>query len=213
VSKLHGASYEIEHCTSKARDKKHASNLSPYPAELIPFHPLDGADNQFGRLHRKFKEHPYREAGITGFTPPTPFVVPAQFLTTDDALRFTWPTLAKLNEEMLLELGINVGADVVVGDSAIHSPGLYTGPPPTSPPCSIPVIPLASILAQQIINSADKLFFISWKIGLSVCEWRLVHVALPATTSSYPSCLKDGKYIVNFYMSHPSDSRMNAVNQ
>jgi hypothetical protein len=36
---------------------------------------------------------------------------------------------------------------------------------------------------------------------------------LSATTSSYPSCLEDGKYIVDFYTSHPSDSRMNAVNQ
>jgi hypothetical protein len=52
ISKLHGASYEIKHCTSKARDKKHASDLSPYPAELIPFCPLDGADNQFGQLYR-----------------------------------------------------------------------------------------------------------------------------------------------------------------
>ncbi len=213
VSKLHGTSYEIEHCTSKARDKKNASDLSLYPAKLIPFCPLDGANNQFGQLHCKFKEHPYREAGITGFTPPTPFVVPTQFLTTNDALRFTWPTLAELNKEMLSELGINVGADVVVGDSAIHLPGLYTGPPPTSPPCSIPVIPSALILAQQIINSADKLFFISWKIGFSVREWRLVRVALPASTSSYPSCFKDGKYIVDFYTSHPSDSHMNAVNQ
>jgi hypothetical protein len=213
VSKLHGTSYEIEHCTSKARDKKHASNLSPYPARLIPFRPLDGADNQFGQLHCKFKEHTYREAGITGFTPPTPFVVPAPFLTTDNALRFTWPTLAELNKEVLLELGINVGAEVVVGNSAIHSPGLYTGPPPTSPPCSIPAIPSASILAQQIINSADKLFFISWKIGFSIRKWRLVCVALPATTSSYPSCFEDGKYIVDFYTSHPSDSCLNTVNQ
>ncbi len=76
ISKLHGASYEIKHCTSKARDKKHASDLSPYPAKLIPFRPLDGADNQFGQLYRRFKEHPYKEAGINGFTPPMPFVMP-----------------------------------------------------------------------------------------------------------------------------------------
>jgi hypothetical protein len=86
ISKLHGASYEIEHCTSKARDKKHASDLSPYPAELISYRPLDGADNQFGQLYCRFKEHPYREAGINRFTPPTPFVVPTRFLTTDYAL-------------------------------------------------------------------------------------------------------------------------------
>jgi hypothetical protein len=114
---------------------------------------------------------------------------------------------------MLLDLGFNWGADVDIGDSAIHSPGLYTGPPPAPAPCSIPATPSASILAQQIIHSTDKLFFISWKIGFSVCEWQLIPVALSATTSSYLSCLKDGKYTVNFYTSHPSDSRMNAVSQ
>ncbi len=213
ISKLHGASYDIEHCTSKARDKKHASDLSPYPAKLIPFRPLDGADNQFGQLYRRFKEHPYREAGINGFTPPMPFVVPTRFLTTDDALQFTWPTLAELNAEMLLDLGFDWGADVDIDDSAIHSPGLYTGPLLATAPCSIPATPSVSILDQQIIHSADILFFISWKIGFSVREWRLICVALSATTSSYPSCLEDGKYIVDFYTSHPSDSRMNAVNQ
>ncbi len=114
VSKLHGTSYEIEHCTSKAKDKKHASDLSPYPAELILFRPLDGADNQFGQLNRKFKEHPYKEAGITGFNPPTPFVVPAHVLTTDDALRFAWPTLAELNEEIMSKLGFDLGAGAML---------------------------------------------------------------------------------------------------
>jgi hypothetical protein len=101
VSKLHGVSYELEHCTSKATVKKHASDLSPYPTKLIPFRPLDGADYQFGQLNRKFKEHPYKDAGITGFIPPMPFVAPAQFLATDDSLRFVWPTLAELNEELM----------------------------------------------------------------------------------------------------------------
>ncbi len=35
---LKGASYKVEHCsTSHQKEKKHASNLSPYPLELIPF--------------------------------------------------------------------------------------------------------------------------------------------------------------------------------
>ena len=79
IAKLKGASYDIEHCTSKTKDKHHASDLSPYPVELIPFQPVDGADNQFGQLYRKVKEHPYKEAGIKGFTPPTPFVAPSTF--------------------------------------------------------------------------------------------------------------------------------------
>lgn len=112
------------------------------------------------------------------------------------------------------ELGFDLRAGANAGDSVVHLPGLYTGPPPSPPTCPNPfTIPSASILAKQIIDSDNKLFFISWKIGFSVREWRLVRVALSATTSSYPSCFDDGKYIVDFYTSHPSDSRMNKVNQ
>jgi len=173
VAKLHGEFYKIEHCTSKAHDKKHASNLSPYPIELIPFRPLNEADNQFGQLYRKIKVHLYKEAGIKGFTPPTPFFVPDHFLTTDDALRFTWPTLAELNKEMSLDFGSVNDADMEtdMGDSALHVPGLYTRPPLTPPLCSVPMVPSASVLAQHIINSANKFFFISRMIGFSICEW------------------------------------------
>jgi hypothetical protein len=59
ITKLKGASYEIEHCTSKTKDKRHASDLSPYPVELIPFQPINGADNQSGQLYRKIKEYQY----------------------------------------------------------------------------------------------------------------------------------------------------------
>ncbi len=213
IAKLHGASYEVEHCTSKAQDKKHASDLSPYSVELIPFRPLNSADNKFGQLYHKFKEHPYKEAGIKGFTPPTPFAAPSQFLTTDNSLCFTWPTLTELNEEILSDFGPDKDEEMDMGDLVIYVSGLYIGPPPSAPLCSIPAAPLATTLAQHIINSANKMFFISWKIGSTVCEWRLVRVVFGANTFSYPSCLEDGKYIVDFYTSHPSNSRLNAINQ
>jgi hypothetical protein len=95
---------------------------------------------------------------------------------------------------------------------AIYVPGLYTGPPPTPPLCSVPTIPSAPILAQRIINSADKLFFISRKIEFGIRKWHLVRVAFNTSTSSYPSCLEDGKYIVDFYSSHPVDFCLNAIN-
>ncbi len=114
-------------------------------------------DNQFGQMYRKIKEHPYKEA-IKGFTLSTQVVVPDHFLTTDNALRFTWPTLAELNEEMSLDFGSVEDADLdtETGDSAIHVPRLYTRPHPTPPICSIPKIPLASILPQRIISSTDN---------------------------------------------------------
>jgi hypothetical protein len=44
---LKGASYKLEHCSTLHRkEKKHASNLSPYPLELIPFQPLDNSNTR-----------------------------------------------------------------------------------------------------------------------------------------------------------------------
>jgi hypothetical protein len=162
IAKLHGASYKIKHCSAKAKEKNHALDLSLYPAELILFCPIDSTDNQYGQLHWEFKEHPYKEAGIKGFMPLTPFVVPTQFLTTNDTLSFTWPTLAELNNELYPELGMVNNEDLHnSGNLLALTPGFYTGPQLSAPTCSISKIPLASILAQHIISSTDKLFSFS----------------------------------------------------
>ena len=48
---LHGGSYSLEHCLHpKHTDKKHASDLMPYPPKLVPFKPVDGADTRYGQL-------------------------------------------------------------------------------------------------------------------------------------------------------------------
>ena len=99
-------------------------------------------------------------------------------------------------------------------DSLRTVPGFYTGPPPSAPLYTAPTIPPAAILAQQIVKSSDKLFFISNGIGAGdVREWRLVRIALEAAMASYSSCLVDGRYLVDFYIPHPSDYRYNAINQ
>jgi hypothetical protein len=98
---IKGASYELEHCsTPTCKDKKHASDLSPYPLELIPFQPVEGLDTHYGQLHKPIKANPFKEAGIDGFKPFSPFKVTAQYLTTDTALAFHWPSLSELNDEM-----------------------------------------------------------------------------------------------------------------
>ena len=98
TAKLDGASYEIEHVATKRKDKKHASDLSPYPAELTAFQPLDGADNQYGQIHQKISDHPYKEAGIKGITPPTPFGYQPTLSRRPTLLNFDgllWPSSMK----------------------------------------------------------------------------------------------------------------------
>jgi hypothetical protein len=66
VEKLDGASYRIEHCLCKGHfEKKHASMLSPYPLELVPFEPIDGPDSRFGQINKPISKSPFIDSGIT----------------------------------------------------------------------------------------------------------------------------------------------------
>jgi hypothetical protein len=214
---LKGASYELEHCSTPTRkDKKHASNLSPYPLELIPFQPVKGSDTCYGQLHKPIKANPFKEAGIDRFKPFSPFKVTAQYLTTDTAFAFHWPSLSELNDEMpeLKLMSEDERWLYLSGDSISTLPVMYTGLPSVAPSYSLPAIPELSILTQFVIKSLDLLFFISHSIGPNEArEWRLVRVAFKESMSSYPSCLQDGCFLLEFFICHPSDLRVNAVNQ
>jgi hypothetical protein len=46
------------HCQKPGqKEKKHASDLSPYPPKLIPFQPVDGADTHYGQLYKPITAH------------------------------------------------------------------------------------------------------------------------------------------------------------
>ena len=88
------------------------------------------------------------------------------------------------------------------------------GPPPAAPNYGIPAIPSTDLLNAVIILSKDRLFFISIPIGTNnVREWRLVQLMFESSVQLSPSCMQTGKFMVEFYISHPADWRYNAVNQ
>jgi hypothetical protein len=176
---LHGGLYSIEHCHNKKRQgKKHAADHTPYPQELIPFAPTDGANTHFGQLHKPMDKHLFKEAGIKGFTPPSPFQVPTGYLDVGVG-DFHWPTLAELNnkwdpfpwwddKERQLMLS---------NDNSFCPPVMYTGPPPWPPtmPRHKDTPPTITTLSPLIMSSSDKLFFISSIIGtVDCCKWQLV---------------------------------------
>jgi hypothetical protein len=86
------------------KEKKHATDLAPYQPELIPFQPVDGADTRYGQMCKPIGECPFKEAGITGFIPPTPFKVSANFIDIGDFKDFCWSALLKLIDELDLFL-------------------------------------------------------------------------------------------------------------
>ena len=99
---LDGALYKLEHAKlPNIKEKKHASNLSPYPAELIAFEPMDRPDNCHGQLHKPISATKFNEAGIHGFIPISPYRT-QEVHTSSNLLipekGFRWPTLLDLND-------------------------------------------------------------------------------------------------------------------
>ena len=214
-AKLDGGSYAIEHCSDPSRvEKKHAAFLSPYPEQLVPFEPIDGPDNQYSQLYKAIQKSPFVEAGLKGFEPSNPFKVPSHFAGVVE--EFHWPTLHELNEE-LNPFPWQVGEREQVelrGDTIESHAVMYTGPPPAPPAPTSPTIPSIASLAARIIQSTDKLFFIAHRLpNTTVAEWRLVRVAFQDSVDLHPSCLQDGKFLVEFYIAHTSDVRYNGINQ
>ena len=217
-AQLKCALYELEHCevTSK-QEKKHAADLSPYPVKLISFHPVDGANSCYGQLYKPIALHPFKEAGIKGSTPLTPFKVAANLATTGHCAEFHWPGLSELNDEIAPFQWHNDAEFrwYMDGNSIATLPVLNTGPPPAAPNHTIPTIPAIHLLAAAIIQSLDKLFFVSHSIGLNdTREWHLAWVAFQDSMSLYPSCTQDVQYLFDFYICHPSDCFFfNTINQ
>jgi hypothetical protein len=184
---------------------------------LIPFELLDGTDNRYAQLYKPIGPSPYKEVGIKGFTSPQPLQAATHFATMGNFRDFHSPTLSELNDEFdpfpwtdnaerLRYFSL---------DTIDAKPVMYTGLPPANVAKAIPhPIPPISALVTSIINSADRLFFISHSLGNpSLREWRLVRVALSNSTSILPSCLQDGCFYVEFFTLHYNNICFNATNQ
>jgi hypothetical protein len=83
----------------KQKEKKHASDLSPYPVELIPFQPVNGANTRYEQLYKPISANPFKEAGLKGFDPIQPYKVSANFSITNQCAAFYWLSLSELNDE------------------------------------------------------------------------------------------------------------------
>ncbi len=166
----------IKHCHHpNRRMKKHAADLTPYPTELIPFKPIRGPDTEYSQFYNAIEPHPFKAAGIDGFLPPKPFILPTKFLTVESDNTFHWPTLSELNNnlEEFPWQSDKERRQYFADKLPFCPPAMYTGPPPESPSVPQPNEPSApqiSLLAPLIISSADKLFFISHAISNDHCE-------------------------------------------
>jgi hypothetical protein len=122
---------------------------------------------------------------------------------------FHWPSLSELDDELFPFPFTSGEKEHVDEEPDIDShPAMYTGPPPMLVQPTPPKVPSASLLAAKIVKSANKLFFISHEIPSSEQrEWRLVRVHLEDSMALRPTCLTDGRYLVEFYILHSADDR------
>jgi hypothetical protein len=133
ISSADGGLYNIEYCHHPTQwIKKHTADLTPYPAELIPFEPINGPNTQYSQLLKAIDPHPFKEAGISGFLPPQPFKVPAMFLNVCNHTDFRWWTLSELNANVdkVLRSSNKKRRKYFEDDTPFFPDIMYTGPPP-----------------------------------------------------------------------------------
>ena len=220
---LPGSSYEIRHKFSGELGKRHAAHLSPFPLQLVPFEPVDGADNRYSQMYQPIKKDPYEEAGIKGFKPYQPFreQLPAIGLSAAASASLHFPSLAELNADICNwsegEMDLVFNDDTLTQDVEIFTsnPSVIPSEPVcAAPPVTKPTLPLITDLTSNLITSRDRLFFIAHRVpGTNVSEWSLVRVALEDSLALNPQAFHDGRFLVDFYICHPQDKFFNAVNQ
>ena len=162
--KLDGSSYGIKHIQTGKLDKKHAAFLSPFSPQLLPLLPVNGPDNLYGQLNAQLQPDAYNDAGIQSFIPGNPYKENKQtilFSLTEPPL--TFPTLSDINDEMC-DWG-NLDQPLLRTEFETFKSYASTDNP-TEPPkaAQLPAAPPITTLAAQILQSSDKLFFITHQI-------------------------------------------------
>jgi hypothetical protein len=178
--------------------KKHSSDFSPYHFKLIPIEPVDGADTRYGQLYKPITVHPFKEAGIEGFSPLKPYQVTSNLALTNRCLRFHWPSLSELNEEVtpFQWEKDDEYPHYIKGDFITMLPILTTRPPPATPTHPFPMVPSIPLLVAAIVQSTDRLFFVSYKIcNNNAQEWCLAQVAFMDSMPLHPSCTFDSQFL------------------
>ena len=222
-------SYDLQLVSSSSQTtiKKHGSELILCPKSLIPHQNTESSDHIFSELNKKSIENPFSRAHIQGYQPVKPWetaaAATAQLTSSDTPDLPPFPSVEQLDSEYdsWPESGnpfstdkssdhiSSLGNDVMDSQHDIS----HHSDDNTNTYQALPIItpaPLSfSTLIQSIIMSDDKLFFISYQLpNESRREWKLVQLDFELSIRQYPTCLQDGKFIFNFLIEHPKDTKL-----
>lgn len=225
VVKLHpSGSYDLQsmHSPNQVEIKKHGSDLYSCPQIIQPHTHVKSSDHLFGNFHKGISAHPYENASIQGFKPASPWAAPAAFA---DVTMEPFPTVEELDAEYdsWPESGnpFQHEEDSFSGGQNSQTPAMATGNIRVDGSDQAIALPLQmssestgsrsfAQLIADIVKSEDKLFFVAHKLpNQSRREWKLVQLDFGLSMKLHPSCLQDGKFIVNFYIEHVNDASVN----
>ena len=134
------------------------------------------------------------------------FKLAANLATTGHCAEFHWPSLSELNDEITpFQWHDNAEFQRYInGNSITTLHVLNTGPPPAAPNHTIPTIPAIRLLTDAIIQSLDKLFFVSHSIcANNASEWHLARVAFRDSVALYPRARRmAGTFLISTFAIH-----------
>ena len=236
VIKVHpSGSYDLTltSSTSSAVIKKHGSELILCPQHLIPHQPIKSSDQIYSEFNKPIIENPFSQAFIEGYTPSNPWEAASaatsellesressplpKFPTVEemDAEYDSWPESGNpftptITHDQYINQSTNAPSQGTSNMRGTDNTSQFHNKTPISVSNAYtvpPTIPQFSSLIQSIISSEDKLFFISYSLlNQTRKEWKLVQLDFTQSMLKYPTCLQDGKFIMNFLIQHPKDN-------
>ena len=225
INTLKSGSYELllSNGKSTAVIKKHGNEVFNCPREITPHQHLDCSDHKFGSINKPVVPHPYELASIKGFNKSNPWEtgkVALALLVPDEIPKF--PSVEELDDEIdswpnsinpFIQDEQPCKSDK---DSKGYVQGHTSGDSDQVHNIQInaTVTRPLSVLINELIQSDDKLYFISYSApNQSRKEWKLVRINLQLSMSKNCECLQDGRFLAEFFTGHTHDESLDFPNK
>jgi hypothetical protein len=149
--------------------------------------------------------------GLEGYEPSQPWSAPAAAVRLNLALLDEIPPFPTLQE-----LDNKFDGWPESGNPFVDREVLTPAGPVKNAILALPTsIKTIATIVTDLIRSEDKLYFIAYSQQRSQTrkEWKLVRVDFQKSLQQYPSCLQDGRFLVEFFIEHHRDKNLDICNR
>jgi hypothetical protein len=204
-------SYELQLLSNAnaATIKKHGSDLYLSPERLIPHSPTQSSDQLFADTNKPIVKEPYKLAGLDGYNPAQPWkeaTAQAQLNAVNNQAAPKFPALAELDQDYD---GWPDNTNPFISKEASETPKSLTDRNLVLTAAPAPTISTPQLITS-IVRSEDKLFFIAHAATATAGrkEWKLVQVNFTKSIQQQPTCLQNGRFLMDFYIEHHRDGAL-----